>query len=640
MSQQLRVLFVQLPYDTVARVIGLLHAAQFKVLETHTDTDLALLEALKTNAWDLILANNPPGEFGAEAALGILTRLGCEIPLIVLTSAPSDHLAEELMGAGARDFINSGNLKRLVPVVRRELACAKLRTERIFETLFDKLPKISVQGYNGEGTICFWNKGSELIYGYTAEEALGGNLLELIIPPPMREAVRGAIREGAATGEMPPAMELELMRKGGSPVVVFSTHAVVKIPGREPVLFCIDLDITRQKAAELALKKADEQMRQAQKIETVGQLAGGIAHDFNNILAALLLNLGYLQKQPGLPDTIRSGLLEMVDDTKRASKLTQQLLLFSRRQVIKTTRVDLNETLDNLTKMLTRIIGEHIHMERSGDGTPIWVEADAGMMDQVVLNLCVNARDAMPHSGTLSLSLQRLKFSQESLANRPDQIPGAYACLCVQDTGTGMETAVQSHLFEPFFTTKEVGKGTGLGLATVHGIVKLHKGWIDVESTPGVGSTFKVYLPAAPALEEPTPPAVVPEIRRGTECIFLVEDDDTVRHMLQLSFRQQGYGVHVASSGVEALERWENIQHEVDLLFTDMVMPGGVSGLDLARKLRREKGVLKVIIASGYSLAITDTTELQNQNMHFFPKPFDSELLASKVREVLDQRMM
>jgi CheY-like chemotaxis protein len=372
----------------------------------------------------------------------------------------------------------------------------------------------------------------------------------------------------------------------------------------------------------------------------VGQLAGGVAHDFNNILAAALLQLQLLQQQRGLEPELAASLRELQQGTERAAALTRQLLLFSRRQVMQTRRLDFNELIKALLKMLQRLLREDIDTVFSPGPEPVWVEADAGMLEQVVMNLCVNARDAMPRGGRLDLDVQRLALAAEQVQGQPGARLGPFVRLTVSDTGCGMDEATQKRVFEPFFTTKEPGKGTGLGLATVHGIVQQHHGWVEVESAIGRGTTFRVFLPAADPPEGVSLQADPGKCPRGTETILLVEDDQQVRQLVRMTLRFFGYEILEAGNGVDAIQMWERHGARVSLLFTDMVMPGGFTGLELARRLRQFKPGLKVLISSGYAIDLLGREGELPPGTRFLAKPYDPKSLAGTVREFLDEKAL
>ena len=313
-----------------------------------------------------------------------------------------------------------------------------------------------------------------------------------------------------------------------------------------------------------------EHLRQAQKMEAVGQLAGGVAHDFNNILAATLMHLGLLQHSDEFTTGAKESLKEVEREITRAANLTRQLLVFSRQQVAHIETLDLNTVINNLLTMVRRILGEDIVLAFDGSPTGVCVRADLSMIEQVVMNLCINARDAMPKGGPLVLATALVDIEAVPAHSNADARPGRFVCLSVADKGCGMNEMVLKRLFEPYFTTKEVGKGTGLGLATVFGIVKQHQGWIDVQSAPGLGTTFLVYLPAAThRADSPIPPSGPADVKGGSETILLVEDELSVRRVVALSLRILGYAVLETGNGVEALKAWEEHHQKIDLLFTD-----------------------------------------------------------------------
>jgi PAS domain S-box-containing protein len=399
---------------------------------------------------------------------------------------------------------------------------------------------------------------------------------------------------------------------GGNPVVMIGTIQ----------------DISARKALE-------SQFRQAQKMEVIGQLAGGVAHDFNNILTAMTLNLELLRSTHA--SDAGTPLHELEAMARRAAKLTQQLLMFARRQAIQTTTLELNGALAGLLQMLRRLLGEHINLKYVTSDSSLWIEVDAGMLDQAVINLCINARDAMSAGGTLTLATERVHFDAAAAEKIAEARPGAFACLQIGDTGCGMTADVMKHLFEPFFTTKEVGKGTGLGLASVHGIVHQHQGWVNVESVVGEGTTFRVYLPCSTKRTEAEAGAPDQAIRKGgSETILLVEDEEVVRKVSTKMLQKLGYRVLPAVDGHEALRLWHDHGGAIDLLFTDMVMPGGISGMELGEKLQQMKPGLKIVLMSGYSAEIMKSEARSTLGVAFLPKPFESKTLATIIRQCLD----
>jgi two-component system, cell cycle sensor histidine kinase and response regulator CckA len=378
----------------------------------------------------------------------------------------------------------------------------------------------------------------------------------------------------------------------------------------------------------------ERQFRQVQKMEAVGQLAGGVAHDFNNILtviqgyADLLLRGG---KYPQIKDQLR----QVLEASRRAAGLTRQLLAFSRRNHLQLAPVDLNDIINNLSKMLRRLIGEDIVLETALSSVPA-ITGDAGMLEQVLLNLTVNARDAIANGGVISISTSLVELSGDQGRRHHEARDGRFVRLTVRDTGCGMPPEVVAHLFEPFFTTKEVGKGTGLGLATVYGIVKQHSGWVEVETAVGNGTEFRVFLPLAdrPATASQDTQHVR-KLPSGQGTILIVEDEDPVREFAGLVLESHGYTVIPANSGRAALDIWNRRSADIDLIFTDMVMPGGMSGRDLAEEVRKARPETRVVFTSGHSPSRYGQSQQLLKGLKFLPKPYNPEKLLSAISEAI-----
>jgi signal transduction histidine kinase len=388
--------------------------------------------------------------------------------------------------------------------------------------------------------------------------------------------------------------------------------------------------------AEKEARKLEEQLHQSQKMDAVGQLAGGIAHDFNNSLTLIKVcsQLALQELQEG--DPVREKIQKIDEATQRSGDLVRQLLTFSRRQVVEMKVLDLNDLLTNLDKMLRRVIGEDIELvNKTAEGLRK-VKADPGQIEQVIVNLTVNARDAMPDGGKLVFETANVELDQEYARRHIQVTPGPYVVLSVSDTGKGMIPEVRQHIFEPFFTTKEAGKGTGLGLFMVYGIVQKCGGHIIVESEPGVGSTFKVYFPQADEqMEAPRGELLEKRLPRGGETVLVVEDDKDLRSLMAQALKQQGYKALEATNGEEGLLLFDKYRQEINLVVTDIVMPV-MSGFELTDLLMPLCGQMKVLYISGYP----DNPALQKRNLNpetnFIPKPFSLEDLAIKVRKVLD----
>ncbi|HEY5296927.1 MAG TPA: response regulator [Verrucomicrobiae bacterium] len=382
----------------------------------------------------------------------------------------------------------------------------------------------------------------------------------------------------------------------------------------------------------------EAQLRQSQKMESVGQLAAGVAHDFNNMLTIIQGHSSSLLTKPALPEEINNPIQAIYFAAERAASLTRQLLMFSRKNVMQPRQLDLREIVDNMTKMLQRLIGENISLQFQRPAELPVVLGDSGMMEQVLMNLSVNARDAMLRGGKLIIGLDIADIDEDYIQTHPEAHVGRFVRLRVIDTGCGMDSTVLIHIFEPFFTTKEVGKGTGLGLATVYGIVKQHDGWLEVSSKPGTGTTFDIFFPAQDEMAVPgKPKTILPApVAGGTETILIVEDEPVLRQMARDILKDCGYKIFEAASGKSALEVWSRHAGEIDLLLTDMVMPEGVSGVELAEKLLALQPDLKVVFTSGYTANEISPELLARTRAQFLQKPYAHEELAKIVRNSLD----
>ena len=399
--------------------------------------------------------------------------------------------------------------------------------------------------------------------------------------------------------------------------------------GNRPHALILAQDITEHLSLE-------DQLRQAQKMASVGQLAAGIAHDFNNLLTVILGHVSQLLDSAAFEPSLGEPLLEVAKAAKRAASLTRQLLAFSRKQVLQPRALDLNEVIRNLNSMLTRLIGEHIALEYELSGEALPVFADAGSLEQVLVNLAVNARDAMPKGGRLRMLTSRVVIDPAAPRRNPEARPGPHARVTVTDTGCGMRAETLGHLFEPFFTTKEQGKGTGLGLASAYGILHQHHGWIEVDSRPEHGSTFTFFVPLTDkAIASPPPPPPKAEAPGHQEKILLVDDEPAVRAVISAVLHKQGYQVFPAGNGEEALEVWCAHEGRFDLVFTDMVMPGGISGSDLANRFLAVNPGIKILCSSGYSLEPDTAKAMEHRHIFFLPKPYVAAELSRMIRKCL-----
>ena len=479
-----------------------------------------------------------------------------------------------------------------------------------------------------------------MIYISPAYEAIWGRSCQEVFDDPMSWTAaihpddRARVEQAARTQQASRAYDLEyrIVRPDGEVRWIHDrAFPVSDAAGNVTRVAGVASDIT-------ARRELEQQVRQAQKMEAVGQLAGGIAHDFNNLLVVIELHASTLEETLELAPEARDSLQQIVAASERAAQLTKQLLTFSRRAVAQIKETDLGAVTGDLSKLLRRVLGEDVSLETRFASSLPRVRADAGMMEQVLMNLAVNARDAMPRGGRLLVALEAMEIQDPSSEGHPLGRPGCFVCLSVTDTGCGIPEENRARIFEPFFTTKEVGQGTGLGLATVFGIVEEHGGWIELESEVGRGTTFLVYLPAQARAVAPEPraPASVPS-PRGSETVLLVEDDAMVRRVARRTLERSGYRVFEAESGPAALERWRMMPRKVDLLLTDLVMPDGMSGREVAARLGELQPGIKVLYTSGYSKDVVSRRLSLAPGHDFLEKPFSASALAQAVRRRLDQ---
>ena len=426
-------------------------------------------------------------------------------------------------------------------------------------------------------------------------------------------------------------IERRLTFRTGKTVELEGANSFIESHGQKPMLLGLFRDITDH-------KRLEDQLRHSQKMDAIGQLAGGVAHDFNNILTVIQGHAALLRGAGGVTGPLAGSAEQIAQAAERAAGLTRQLLTFSRRQMMQPKQLDLNTVVSTMTKLLGRILGEDIELQFNYSRNLPLVHADVGMMEQVLLNLAVNSRDAMPTGGQLIIRISVVDLTAEGPQEHPEGRPGSFVCLSVTDTGCGIAGDVLPHIFEPFFTTKAVGKGTGLGLATVYGIIKQHQGWVEVESRVGHGTTFNVFLPGGEQAVANVDAETIPEeaSRGGNETILVVEDEEPVRNLVCRILQASGYRVLEATSGVHALAVWKANKDKIDLLLTDIVMPDGMTGRDLAEKIQAEKPGLKAIFTSGYSSDIVGKDFVIEDEVNFLQKPYVPQKLVRVIRKCLD----
>jgi PAS domain S-box-containing protein len=517
-----------------------------------------------------------------------------------------------------------------IAISQRQDQAARQVSEERFRRLLESTTDYSyaVDHRDGRQVQTRHGAGCEKVTGYTPDELAARPSLRLDMVVPEDRVAVVDFANAIDHGKNPAPIEHRIVHKNGA--IHWVRNTVVSRPAPTGHGFVHDgliSDVTDR-------KRLESQLQQAQKMEAMGQLAGGVAHDFNNILATMLMELGLLREEPGLSEEVRSGLRDLETSVGRATGLTRQILAFSRRQLMQMKPLRLDALLTDLHKMLVRMLGETIQIGLHASPETSAIKGDAGMIEQVVMNLCVNARDAMPAGGRIELRVENVTLDKSHIQDNPEARMGHFVCLSVTDTGCGMNEQVRLHLFEPFFTTKDTGKGTGLGLSTVYGIVKQHDGWIEVESQEGMGSRFHVLFPASSIdAISASPDAAAPGRGKG-ETLLLVEDETSLRLALGSILRRFGYRVLEASNGAEAQAEWQTVRGAVDLLVTDMVMPGKMTGLQLIERLRREKPSLRAIICSGYS---SSPSIPASGDIDVLTKPFETLVLLKTVRRCLDE---
>jgi len=528
------------------------------------------------------------------------------------------------------DELRRANRELEFEIEEHRRAQEEVRREREFSAQIIASSVDGIVAFDRDFRLTAWNPGMERISGLAAGQVLG-RLASEAFPFIVQTGELAHMRE-ALTGQTVTVRDrpFEIPETGRKGFFEGSLSPLRTETGEVIGGVAVIHDTTGRRLLE-------EQFRQAQKLEAVGRLAGGVAHDFNNILTAIMGHAQFLKMRIPPSERAAADVDEVLKAAARAAALTRQLLAFSRQQVLDPQGIDLNTVIADLEKMLRRLIGEDVDLVIQRAANLGLTTADRGQIEQVVMNLVVNARDAMPEGGRLTIETANVEIGQELTGGSIQLAPGRYVMLAVSDSGIGMTPEVRARAFEPFFTTKEVGQGTGLGLSTVHGIVTQSGGSIDIYSEAGHGTTFKIYLPLAESQSSTvSAQAEAAEPPRGGETILIVEDEIGVRHVVAHSLELLGYNVIEASDGTEAIAIAERSEQSVDLLITDVVMPA-MNGTELAQRVASLRPGLRVLLMSGYADRALIHRGLREQNGSFLQKPFTPEALATKVREVLDR---
>lgn len=573
-----------------------------------------------------------------QALSGQLTRTVVELPGVVFDTVFSPVLD--------RAGLPAGLIGIAIDITERRQAEQRLHDVMSVQKAILDNAAYAIISTSPDGIIQTLNPAAERMLGYPAHELVGKARFDMLCDP-LELAEHARSLSGELGVFLEPGFEVIVARARHNQTNEVEWTHVRKDRTRFPASLSVTalrdsngmitgfLGIARNITEQ---RRLAEQLRQSQKMEAIGTLAGGVAHDFNNILtviqgyAALLLSGGLTAGESA------DSALQIARAAERAAALTQQLLIFGRKQAMEPSDIDLNEVVAGLTKMLRRIVGEDISLQSDYASNLPWIHGDAGMLEQVLLNLAINSRDAMPEGGRLIISTGTETITEKQAQQNPESLPGACVYLSVSDSGTGIPPEHLPHVFEPFYTTKEAGKGTGLGLATAYSIVKQHRGWTTVTSEVNKGTTFRIYFPAVTTKRrDKSAAAPSPALPRGHETILLVEDEPALRLLVGNILERCGYTVLQADSGHAALNLWRKHREKVQLLFTDMVMPDGITGRELARRLAAEKPGLKVIYTSGYSADLTSKGLALVDGLNYLRKPFNPQRLAQTVRSRLDQ---
>jgi len=635
LEQALAILYVEDSAQDVANITRQLEKAGYKTAVDVAWEPEAFLKALRSKPYDVVLSDYHLPAWRGTEALRLLRQEDREIPFILVTGTLGEETAVECIKLGATDYVLKDRPARLSLAIKRALEERAERDQRRqAEQMRDRLAAIvessedAIISVTAEGAIVSWNSGATRIFGYGADEMVGRALSQLFAPDRLSEVEESLAR--LRNGQSTERHRIEGITKVGASVqLAVATSALRDPDGTISGGSAIVRDITQY-------CRLEELLRHSQKMDAIGRLAGGIAHDFNNVLTVILGYSSVIRKRLHPNDALLRTVLEIQRAAEQAALLTGQLLAFSRKRATEPRILDLNVLVDEMKSMLERLIGEELELQVVTSGS-LLVKADDGQIRQVLMNLVANARDAMPLGGKIVVETAEAIRTLDDVGPMGKRAAGRYVTLAVTDAGTGIDAETQLHIFEPFFTTKDTGKGTGLGLATVYGIVQEHSGWIDVCSEPEQGTTFTVYIPAVAGAVEGVAPAsagAARHTRRAT--ILLVEDQAPVRMLFEEVLSESGHKVLAASDGVAALELANRNSGSIDLLITDVTMPK-MNGTELAGHLSRLWPGMIVLYMSGYSDQALLFKGRIEAGTAFLQKPFPPESLLTEVERLLSR---
>jgi two-component system cell cycle sensor histidine kinase/response regulator CckA len=645
MKASLRILHLEdNPFDAEI-VSATLEADAIDCELVRVETREQFVAAVERECFDLILADCTLPSFDGMSALTIARETCPETPFIFISGWLGEEVAIETLKSGATDYVLKNRMSRLCPSVRRAIQEVDQKKERqraeealqssqrFAQQIADASPNLLYLYDVINQRNAYINHTISKITRYSMEDIHGQKLgfLVTLLHPDDKDSVCEQIKQWETLeDDEVTEMEYRLKRADNDWRWLHSSHTVFsRTPEGKPLLILgTAQDITEK-------KRLEEQLHHAQKMESIGTLAGGIAHDFNNLLTAIIGNaqLGLANMEDD--DPVKDRLMEIEKAGKRAGELTRQLLVFSRRQRIERRLININDTIGDFLKMLHRIIGEDVEVRFLTDAGLPMVLIDPGQIEQVIMNLAVNARDAMSGGGQLIIEIHTVTLDDSYCHEHAFITPGQYVQIVFSDTGSGMDSETQQRIFEPFFTTKDVGKGTGLGLATVYGIIKQHDGFIQVYSEVGHGTTFKIYLPISHEAVEEILPEVQTKPVGGLETILVVEDELGLRRLAKQILSELGYTVLTAEDGEQAMEIYNASKDQIDLMLVDVIMPK-MGGREVYEQLQKMGSKTPIIFMTGYSTEMFQSNFIENKGAALIQKPYSVISLGQKVREVLN----
>ncbi|MBE9010989.1 response regulator [Pseudanabaenaceae cyanobacterium LEGE 13415] len=640
MTNHLQVLIVEDVEDDLFLLVRELERGGYTLNYLRVETREGMQAALAQTAWDLVIADYTLPMFSAPAALQLLQQQQQDLPFIIVSGTITEEIAVAAMKAGAHDCITKGRLARLVPAVDRELREAEERQKRreAEQALRESERKIREQAAliditsdaifvrDFSNRIRFWNQGAERLYGWRSTEVLEENVCQILglnSVDQESEIVQAVLEEGAWQGEC------QRVARSGETVIVATRCTLVRNEaGEARSILTVDTDITEK-------KRLETQFLRAQRLESLGTLASGISHDFNNLLTPILAISQLLPLKMRDADEQNLQLLQLIEDNaKRGAELVKQIVTFARGGDGKQSPMQLRHLISEVVQVVQQTFPKTIEVSLTVHAKELWIiSGNSTQLHQILMNLCINARDAMPEGGKLSLSVENVVLQASDVRMNPDARPGAFVVTTVADTGTGIPAELLERIFDPFFTTKEFGKGTGLGLSTALGIIRNHQGFIKVESQVGKGTQFKIFLPA---IEQPIlQPVAEAELPNGdNQLILIVEDEISIQQVTQTALELCNYRTMVANNGLEAVSVYRDHHHDISAVLLDIMMPS-MDGLATVRVLQELNPEVKIIAMSGLATH-SNVTQTTNHVQAFLSKPYTTQTLIETLHQVLE----